>query len=366
MQPKVSVIIPVYNIEKYLGQCLESVCNQTLKEIQVIAVDDGSTDSSAAICKEFAARYPDILEYYHKENGGSASARNVGLEHARGEYIGFIDSDDWVEPDMYEKMYRTAVERDVDMVFCRTFEEECPGAYEYIFPREGYFTLEDMKREIFPYLLPCVTPKGNFRNLRWCNWLRICRRSVIEENHIRFFDKSRRCEDLGFSVACTINSKNYYYLNECLYHNRPNASSKSRNYSREMWKSIRELMKYLQQLTFGCKEYDFSQAMDVCVFYFCTMVIRNEMRLDDKRKRVQLIREVLEDSLCRSSIGKITAEGMNREYSDLFRLISGGDASKLIRHLELQRLKKEKVYPAIARIISLPGINRVYKTLRRR
>ena len=366
MQPKVSVIIPVYNIEKYLRQCLESACTQTLEEIQVIAVDDGSTDGSAAICRELMEKYPGKLEYYHKENGGSASARNLGLEHARGEYIGFIDSDDWVEPDMYEKMYHTALEYDVDLVFCRTFEAECPGAYEYIFPREGYFSLEDMKKEIFPYLLPGVTSRGNFRNLRWCNWLRICRRSVIEEHHIRFFDKSRRCEDLGFSVACTIHSKNYYYLNESLYHNRPNAASKSRNYSKEMWKSIRELMLYLRRLTADCPVYDFSHAMDVCVFYFCTMVIRNEMRLEDKRKRETLIAEVLGDSVCQKSVERITAEGMNREYTQLYRLISGGDAGKLIRHLEIYRLKKEKIVPAIVKIVSLPGINRLYKALRRR
>lgn len=366
MQPKVSVIIPVYNIEKYLAQCLESVCNQTLQEIQVIVVDDGSTDGSAAICQDFVARYPGILEYYHKENGGSASARNMGLEHARGEYIGFIDSDDWVEPDMYEKMYCTAVEQNVDMVFCRVFEDECPGAYEYIFPREGFFSLEDMKKEIFPYLLPSVTAKGNFRNLRWCNWLRICRRSIIEENHIRFYDKSRRCEDLGFSVACTIHSKNYYYLNESLYHNRPNAASKSRNYSKEMWKSIRELMKYLQQLTAGCAEYDFSHAMDVCVFYFCTMVIHNEMRLTDKQKRLRLIQEVMDDPVCRDSVGRITASGMNREYSQLLDLISGGDAKKLICHLELQRWKKERISPVIVKVLSNPGISRLYRAVRRR
>lgn len=365
MQPKVSVIIPVYNIEKYLRQCLESACNQTLEDIQVIAIDDGSTDSSAEICRELLEKYPTKMEYHYKENGGSASARNLGLEYARGEYIGFIDSDDWVEPDMYEKMYACAVRNDADMVFCRVFEEECPGAYEYIFPREGYFSPEDMKKEIFPYLLPGVTSKGNFRNLRWCNWLRICRRSIIEENHIRFYDKSRRCEDLGFSVACTIHSKNYYYLNECLYHNRPNASSKSRNYSKEMWKSIRELMKYLQGLTAACQDYDFSHAMDVCVFYFCAMVIRNEMRLNDRRKQELLIQEVLCDPICRESVGRITEKGMNQEYQMLYRLIKAGDAKKLIRALKRQQLKKERISPVVAKIVSLPGINRLYKAVRR-
>lgn len=366
MQPKVSVIIPVYNIEKYLSECLESVCNQTLKEIQVLVIDDGSTDGSAAICKAYAQRYPHILEYYYKENGGSASARNLGLEYAKGEYIGFIDSDDWVEPDMYEKLYCTAKDNDADMVFCRSFEEECPGSYEYIFPRSGYFSRQDMVQELFPWLMPAVTPKGNFRNLRWCNWLRICRRSVIENHHIRFFDKSRRCEDLGFSVACTIDAKNYYYLNESLYHNRPNAASKSRNYSKEMWKSIRELMQYLRQLTATCTDYDFGHGMDVCVFYFSTMVVRNEMRLQDRKKREDLIQEMLDDPVCRDSVNRISAEGMNQEYTDLYRLIRKGNGRQLIRHMKQLQLKKDKIYPAIEKVIAIPVVNRLYRAIRRR
>lgn len=364
MQPKVSVIIPVYNIETYLRECLESVCNQTLEDIQILVIDDGSTDGSAAICQEYAARYPDKLTYFYKENGGSASARNMGLEHAVGEYIGFIDSDDWVDPDMYEKMYRTAKEHDADMVFCRTFEEECPGAYDYIFPRPGYFSAEDMKKEIFPYLLPSVTTKGNFRNLRWCNWLRICRKSVIDAHSIRFFDKSRRCEDLGFSVACTIHSKNYFYLDECLYHNRPNAASKSRNYSKNMWASIRALMMYLQTLTAECSEYDFTQGMHVCVFYFCTMVIRNEMRLDDHQKRTQLIQEVLSDPLCQDALSHTTACGMNREYSGLYQAMVTGRAGNVIRYLKTLNFKKDKFYPAVGKILSLPGIHQIYRKIR--
>lgn len=366
MQPKVSVIIPVYNIEKYLPQCLDSVCNQTLQEIQILLIDDGSTDGSAAICQEYKDRYPETVEYYYKENGGSASARNMGLDHAVGEYIGFIDSDDWIEPDMYERMYQTAIEQNVDMVFCRTFEEECPGAYEYIFPRPGYFSPEDMQREIYPYLLPSITAKGNFRNLRWCNWLRICRRSIIEEHKLRFYDKSRRCEDLGFSVACTIHSKNYYYLNECLYHNRPNAASKSRNYSKNMWASIRELMKYLQRITSECTAYDFEHGMNVCIFYFCTMVIRNEMRLDDKAKQRQLIQAVLDDPLCADSLRNIKTQGMNREYADLYKAMSTGDAKNVITFLNMLHFKKDKFFPAVSRILALPGIRQIYQVIRHR
>ena len=93
--PKVSVIIPVFNSEKYLHACLDSVINQTLKELEIIVVDDGSTDSSREILEDYKSRYPDKVYLYFKENGGQGSARNSGIMLSRGEYIGFVDSDEY-------------------------------------------------------------------------------------------------------------------------------------------------------------------------------------------------------------------------------------------------------------------------------
>lgn len=185
MQPKVSVIIPVYNNEKYLRECLNSVAGQTLQEIQIILIDDGSSDKSGEICQEYISKYTNF-EYYSQENSGSAAARNHGIDHAIGEYVGFIDSDDWVEPCMFERLYKAAKRNnDSDIVFCRAFEDETPGSYEYVMPRAGYYSYEDMKKEIFPYMLPHVTAKGNFRSIRWCNWLRIYKKCIIDYYHIR-------------------------------------------------------------------------------------------------------------------------------------------------------------------------------------
>lgn len=103
-QPLITVIIPVYNIMEYLPRCVHSVTAQTYKNLQIILVDDGSTDGTAQLCDELAAEDPRI-SVYHKENGGSSSARNLGLSKAQGEYIGFVDSDDHIEADMYEKLY---------------------------------------------------------------------------------------------------------------------------------------------------------------------------------------------------------------------------------------------------------------------
>ena len=114
---KVSVIVPVYKVEKYLEKCLDSLVNQTLKDIEVIVVNDGSPDNSQKIIDKYVKKYSNIKGYI-KENGGLSDARNYGIKKASGEYIAFLDSDDYVTSDMYEKMYLKAKEKDFDMVVC--------------------------------------------------------------------------------------------------------------------------------------------------------------------------------------------------------------------------------------------------------
>ena len=106
---KVSVCIPVYNMEKYIEDCIKSLVNQTLKEIELIFVNDGSTDNSLNILNEYKKQYPDIIKVISQENKGLGGARNKGLELASGEYIGFVDADDFVEPNMYERLDRKSV-----------------------------------------------------------------------------------------------------------------------------------------------------------------------------------------------------------------------------------------------------------------
>ena len=115
--PKISVIVPVYNVEKYLRKCIESILNQTFREFELILVDDGSTDSSGKICDEYALK-DSRIKVIHKENGGASSARNAGLDVAKGEYIGFVDSDDWIEMDMYGELYRLIKENNTDISVC--------------------------------------------------------------------------------------------------------------------------------------------------------------------------------------------------------------------------------------------------------
>ena len=106
---EISVIVPIYNVQKYLRKCLNSLVKQTFKDIEIIAVNDGSTDDSEEILKEYVEKFDNFF-YYNKENGGLSDARNFGLKHANGRYVAFVDSDDYVDRTMYEKMYNKALE----------------------------------------------------------------------------------------------------------------------------------------------------------------------------------------------------------------------------------------------------------------
>lgn len=115
---KISVIVPVYNVEQYIEKCLISLVNQSIKDIEIIVVNDGSPDNSQKIIDKYVKKYPKIIKSYIKENGGLSDARNYGVNKSSGEYIAFLDSDDWVEIDMYKEMYEKAKTKDFDIVVC--------------------------------------------------------------------------------------------------------------------------------------------------------------------------------------------------------------------------------------------------------
>ena len=116
MKPLISLIVPVYNVEPYLRRCVDSILNQTYTNLEVILVDDGSPDNCGAICDEYAAKDPRV-RVIHKENGGLSDARNAGLEIMTGSLVGFVDSDDWIEPQMYRRLYELLTQFDADMAF---------------------------------------------------------------------------------------------------------------------------------------------------------------------------------------------------------------------------------------------------------
>ena len=125
---KLSVIVPVYNVEPYLPACLDSLLAQTLKDLEILLVDDGSTDASGVIADRYAAEHPDIVRCLHVDNGGQGRARNFALPLARGEYLGFVDSDDWILPEMYERLCGLADETGADVAVCDFLERYDDGS----------------------------------------------------------------------------------------------------------------------------------------------------------------------------------------------------------------------------------------------
>lgn len=115
--PKISIIVPVYNAEKYLARCIDSILNQTFTDYEVLLVNDGSTDDSLLVCKSYVEK-DSRIKLIDKENGGLSSARNVGLKQASGEYIGFVDNDDWISENFYERLYTVINQTDCDIAFC--------------------------------------------------------------------------------------------------------------------------------------------------------------------------------------------------------------------------------------------------------
>ena len=174
---KVSVIVPIYNAEQYLEKCLDSIVNQTLKDIEIILIDDGSTDSSAEICKTYLT--DSRVSYYHKENAGAVMARRDGISFAKGEYIGFVDSDDWVETSMYETMYMEAKKNNADIVFCNCIQ----NADGHRFSPEiesGVYDRKAIEEKILSKTLAYVADNGEKRAIRWSNCLRLYKSELIK------------------------------------------------------------------------------------------------------------------------------------------------------------------------------------------
>ena len=184
---KVSVIVPVYNTSKYLRRCADHLVNQTLDEIEIIFINDGSTDNSISILNEYKEKYPSKVFVYSKENGGQATARNLGIKVATGDYIGFADSDDFVETNMFKTMYDEAKAKDADYVECYFhFIEEFPNGETKELPRRGDVREYRSNKDMF--INPQVSP-----------WNKLYKASILKDNNI-IFPEGLIYEDTSFFI----------------------------------------------------------------------------------------------------------------------------------------------------------------------
>ena len=196
--PKVSVIVPIYNVEKYLEKCINSLLSQTLEDIQIILVNDGSKDNSGNIAKEYEKNNKNRIIYVEKENGGLSDARNYGLKYATGDFIAFLDSDDYIEKNAYEEMYNKAIEENADYV-------ECDFIWE--FPNKIRVDKQ------YPY----KNKKEMLSFVRVVAWNKLIKRQLITDNNLEF-PKGLRYEDVEFTYKLIPFINKFTYVDKPFIH----------------------------------------------------------------------------------------------------------------------------------------------------
>lgn len=231
MQPKVSVVVPVYNVEQYIHQCVDSLINQTLKDIEIILVDDGSPDGCGAICDAYAKQDARI-KVVHKANGGLASARQAGLECVTGAYYIACDSDDWVELDMYETLYNRAVLEDADMVVC-SYVANYPDGREVVIPTYNFTSRER-------YINDVLTRRADQSSC-----IRLIRSDVFKRYSIDYQDGINLGEDALLLSKLLKHPLRLSFVDRALYHYRRDMSSGS--YTNNISLSSIEQLKFVEQ-----------------------------------------------------------------------------------------------------------------------
>lgn len=309
-RPKVSVILPVYNVGKYLKQSLDSLINQTLEDIEIICINDGSTDNSERILNEYAKNDPRI-KVIHKENAGTGAARNDGLKIAKGECIGFVDPDDWVKDTMFERLYGIIKDRSVDIAMCM------PDGYnegKHIFQTFGYFVDDNFAKlkekvvfnwkEISPFSYPM------------CIWNKLYKKELIDKYNIEFAE-GLDFEDHKLIFKSLLTANKVYFIPEKLYvyrHNRP-GSILSDNDKRllDHMKIFDIVENILQETnTYETLRNDFITYKIHNLLYYYSM-INEEHKADYYQSMLQSVRE--------TNLSETELETLYKNYTDLKPII---------------------------------------------
>lgn len=249
--PYISVIIPVYNVEKYLAKCLESVINQTLGEIEIICVNDGSTDNSLQILEDFALN-DQRIKIINIENGGQGAARNIGMQYARGQYISFIDSDDWIDLNMYEKLYENAITLNSEIVMCaiRLFDEST-----FEFKYDPYFTLgyfhESYDNRVFNH----IETKNFFFKISVTPVNKLYESHFLHEINAKF-PEDLIFEDSPFFYYIYLNARRVSLVRDFLYNYRVNRFNSTISKSNIKFIDIIEILKLTRKIFINTHNFD--------------------------------------------------------------------------------------------------------------
>lgn len=323
---KFSIIIPVYNVEKYLKKCLTSIVQQNFNDYELILVDDGSTDMSGKICDEFEEKYNNII-VMHISNSGVSNARNKGLEIARGEYIWFVDSDDYVEPEAL-KILSEQLEMNpkIELLFFETnvWKAEKDQKEKIVFDkiRANEIISTDIKE---------------FLNVNTSLWNKVYRRDILLEKHVKFELNISIAEDLLFNYMYLLECKYVFYLNKILYNYviRQNSAMQGAGRDADVQKAFEKLIDYYKKKGVY---YKYRKELEYLVYYHVYMVqivreIRNNVdttRIDNLKKWIK--KQKMGPIICNKYIRKLSLK-----HIILLGLIMTGQYSVIKILFESQR-----------------------------
>ena len=290
MKPKLSVIIPIYNTEKYLDKCIRSILNQSYKDYEIILVDDSSTDASGEICDSYAGKY-DFIKVIHKEHGGPTQTRKAGFLTACGEYISYIDSDDSIASEMYEYMMEKIEKYNADIGICDIMIETenssfpmCGGIFG------GFYDKEKLKKEIYPYMLFSVAENRPLIAPSLCN--KIIRRSLLKKIILGADESIYYGEDAVCSYPCLLDAQTVYFTKDKYFYRYKNTKySLSRKYDRRLMGKL-PLLISIFDAEFEKRNFDGEIQLNCYAASQLMFGIRNELLFNRTKSLTKKVKEL--------------------------------------------------------------------------
>ncbi len=305
---KISIIVPVYNVELYLRRCLDTIINQTLNEIEIILVNDGSSDNSLDICRYYE-RLDSRIIILDKKNEGVSSARNEGLKVARGEYIGFVDPDDWIDFNMYESMYTKAKTGNYDIVMCNYFlERKISEKVEINLSKKKFIGNDEILEWIIKNMIAPVDLNSNQICIAGAVWRMIFRRNIILSNSICFKRNLMYGEDLIFSIESLVNCNRVYILDEYYYHYFKREGSATNIYRYNHFEEMLELEENIVEILKERQLYsEFENRVNIRHYLNYISQIQNLLKKGcpySYKEKLKFINEFCSDTVVRNIVEK--------------------------------------------------------------
>lgn len=284
--PLFSIIVPVYNVEKYLDKCVSSILEQSFKDFELILVDDGSPDNCPAICDSYAKK-DSRVKVIHKQNGGLINARKSGLEIAESEYIGFVDGDDWIEPDTYENFAAMINKYKPDMVLSDFYFDEGNKiiSSDQLFKQE-FYDKTALKNELYPIML--YSGKYYKFGVNPCCWSKVYKNELIKKNLPLVDGRIKMGEDAAFTYPCLLDATSVAAIKKPSYHYISNNQSMTNSYDKDLKNIIFLPYERIIEKSRECGT-DLGRQTDYYLLYLANFLLRNETRAEDPKSGISTL-----------------------------------------------------------------------------